>query len=80
MLMINNTARSLAQGQDTMNQKIPSLFELNLSAPTEKNDEKDEKGNFLKTEFICIRYSWTNILISVFIKTGFSYVSIPILK
>lgn len=44
MLMINNTARSLAQGQDTANQKIPSLFELNLTAPTEKNDEKEEKG------------------------------------
>lgn len=46
MLMINNTARSLAQGQDTTNQKIPSLFELNLSAPVEKTDEKEEKGNF----------------------------------
>ncbi|XP_070154724.1 protein suppressor of sable isoform X2 [Polyergus mexicanus] len=43
MLMINNTARSLAQGQDTTNQKIPSLFELNLSAPTEKTDEKEDK-------------------------------------
>lgn len=45
MLMINNTARSLAQGQDTANQKIPSLLELNLSASTEKIDEKEEKGN-----------------------------------
>ncbi|XP_011871701.1 PREDICTED: protein suppressor of sable isoform X2 [Vollenhovia emeryi] len=43
MLMINNTARSLAQGQDTTNQKIPSLFELNLSVPGEKTDEKEEK-------------------------------------
>ncbi|XP_071653983.1 uncharacterized protein Su(sable) isoform X3 [Temnothorax longispinosus] len=43
MLMINNTARSLAQGQDTTNQKIPSLFELNLSVPVEKTDEKEEK-------------------------------------
>ncbi|XP_011641735.1 uncharacterized protein LOC105430088 isoform X1 [Pogonomyrmex barbatus] len=43
MLMINNTARSLAQGQDTTNQKIPSLFELNLSAPVEKTEEKEEK-------------------------------------
>lgn len=45
ILMINNTARSLAQGQDTANQKIPSLFDLNLSAPIEKMDEKEEKGN-----------------------------------
>lgn len=44
ILMINNTARSLAQGQDVANQKIPSLFELNLSAPTDKNNEKNEKG------------------------------------
>ncbi|KAG5319447.1 SUS protein, partial [Pseudoatta argentina] len=43
VLMINNTARSLAQGQDTTNQKIPSLFELNLSVPVEKADEKEEK-------------------------------------
>lgn len=45
VLMINNTARSLAQGQDTTNQKIPSLFELNLSVPVEKADEREEKGN-----------------------------------
>ncbi|XP_017753904.1 PREDICTED: uncharacterized protein LOC108546365 isoform X2 [Eufriesea mexicana] len=45
MLMINNTARTLAQGQEITNQKIPSLFELNISAPTttEKNNEKEEK-------------------------------------
>ncbi|XP_043790615.1 uncharacterized protein LOC122713872 isoform X1 [Apis laboriosa] len=46
MLMINNTARTLAQGQETTNPKIPSLFELNISAPTnttEKNNEKEEK-------------------------------------
>ncbi|XP_050593538.1 protein suppressor of sable isoform X1 [Bombus affinis] len=46
MLMINNTARALAQGQETTNQKIPSLFELNISAPTgttEKNNEREEK-------------------------------------
>ncbi|XP_011329593.1 protein suppressor of sable isoform X2 [Ooceraea biroi] len=43
ILMINNTARSIAQGQDTGNPKIPSLFDLNLSAPTEKNDEKEER-------------------------------------
>ncbi|XP_070519803.1 protein suppressor of sable-like isoform X3 [Cardiocondyla obscurior] len=43
MLMINNTARTLAQGQDASNQKIPSLFELNLSVPGEKTDEKEEK-------------------------------------
>lgn len=48
ILMINNTARSLAQGQDAANQKIPSLFELNLSAPMDKNDEKDDKGNLRK--------------------------------
>lgn len=45
--MINKTARSLAQGQDITNQKIPSLFELNLSAPTEKIDEKEDKGNYI---------------------------------
>lgn len=47
LLMINNTARALAQGQETTNQKIPSLFELNISAPTgttEKNNEREEKG------------------------------------
>lgn len=43
MIMINKTARSLAQGQDTTNQKIPSLFELNLSVPVEKTDDKEEK-------------------------------------
>ncbi|XP_012141723.2 suppressor of sable isoform X2 [Megachile rotundata] len=46
MLMINNTARTLAQGQETTNQKIPSLFELNVPAPTtttEKIIEKEEK-------------------------------------
>ncbi|XP_011261588.1 protein suppressor of sable isoform X3 [Camponotus floridanus] len=43
IIMINKTARSLAQGQDITNQKIPSLFELNLSAPTEKIDEKEDK-------------------------------------
>ncbi|XP_076677462.1 suppressor of sable isoform X3 [Andrena cerasifolii] len=46
MLMINNTARSLAQGQEVTNQKIPSLFDLNVTAPTnaaEKNNEKEEK-------------------------------------
>lgn len=54
--MINNTARSLAQGQDTTNQKIPSLFELNLSAPVEKTDEKEEKGNFFnKSKLIFIK-------------------------
>lgn len=50
MLMINNTARSLAQGQDTVNQKIPSLFELNLPAPSDKNDEKEERGNLESTQ------------------------------
>lgn len=47
MLMINNTARTLAQGQEITNQKIPSLFELNISAPTsttEKSSEREEKG------------------------------------
>ena len=47
MLMINNTARTLAQGQEITNQKIPSLFELNISAPTsttEKSNEREEKG------------------------------------
>ncbi|XP_076240781.1 suppressor of sable isoform X2 [Calliopsis andreniformis] len=46
MLMINNTARSLAQGQEVTNQKIPSLFDLNVTAPpntTEKTNEKEEK-------------------------------------
>ncbi|XP_043665907.1 protein suppressor of sable isoform X4 [Vespula pensylvanica] len=46
MLMINNTATALAQGQDTTNQKIPSLFELNVPAPIntlDKNENKDEK-------------------------------------
>ncbi|XP_015434838.1 PREDICTED: uncharacterized protein LOC107190538 [Dufourea novaeangliae] len=46
MLMINNTARTLAQGQEVANQKIPSLFDLNVPAPTgitDKNNEKDEK-------------------------------------
>ncbi|XP_078053001.1 suppressor of sable [Augochlora pura] len=46
MLMINNTARTLSQGQDVMNQKIPSLFDLNVPAPTsitDKNNEKEEK-------------------------------------
>ncbi|XP_011142235.2 protein suppressor of sable isoform X3 [Harpegnathos saltator] len=55
MLMINNTARSLAQGQDAANQKIPSLFELNLSAPTEKNDEKDEKEELMGPQKIGMR-------------------------
>lgn len=39
MLMINNTARALAQGQEITNQKIPSLFELNISAPTSTRKE-----------------------------------------
>ncbi|XP_076630916.1 suppressor of sable [Colletes latitarsis] len=46
MLMINNTARTLAQGQEVTNQKIPSLFDLNVTAPintTEKSNEKEEK-------------------------------------
>ncbi|XP_020283541.1 protein suppressor of sable isoform X2 [Pseudomyrmex gracilis] len=43
MLMINNTARSLAQGQDAANQKIPSLFELKVSEPIENLEEKEEK-------------------------------------
>ncbi|XP_053977161.1 protein suppressor of sable [Hylaeus volcanicus] len=46
MLMINNTARTLAQGQEATNQKIPSLFDLNVTAPinaTEKSNEKEEK-------------------------------------
>lgn len=33
MLMINKTARTLAQGQEVTNQKIPSLFDLNVPAP-----------------------------------------------
>lgn len=49
--MINNTARSLAQGQDVANQKIPSLFELNLSAPADKNDDKDDKGKQIGKHF-----------------------------
>ena len=52
MLMINNTARSLAQGQEVTNQKIPSLFDLNVTAPTnaaEKNNEKEEKGTLYIT-------------------------------
>ncbi|XP_076166691.1 suppressor of sable isoform X1 [Ptiloglossa arizonensis] len=47
MLMINNTARTLAQGQEATNQKIPSLFDLNVTAPinaTEKTNEKEEKA------------------------------------
>ncbi|CAK9808243.1 Protein suppressor of sable [Anthophora quadrimaculata] len=47
MLMINNTVRTLAQGQEATNQKIPSLFELNVPAPTtqttDKSNEKEEK-------------------------------------
>lgn len=59
MLMINNTARTLAQGQETTNPKIPSLFELNISAPTnttEKNNEKEEKGINIFIYFLYIIY------------------------
>lgn len=59
MLMINNTARTLAQGQETTNPKIPSLFELNISAPTsttEKNNEKEEKGINIFVYFLYIIY------------------------
>ncbi|XP_014484881.1 PREDICTED: protein suppressor of sable isoform X2 [Dinoponera quadriceps] len=55
ILMINNTARSLAQGQDTANQKIPSLFELNLTAPTDKNDEKDDKEESMGQQKVNMR-------------------------
>lgn len=50
ILMINNTATALAQGQDTTNQKIPSLFDLNVPAPTntlDKNENKDGKGEYI---------------------------------
>lgn len=59
MLMINNTARTLVQGQETTNSKIPSLFELNISAPTsttEKNNEKEEKGINIFIYFLYIIY------------------------
>ncbi|XP_015174026.1 PREDICTED: protein suppressor of sable isoform X1 [Polistes dominula] len=44
--LINNTALTFSQGQDTTNPKIPSLFELNVPAPIitlDKNENKDEK-------------------------------------
>ena len=41
LTMINNTEKNLAQGQET-NQKIPSLFELNIG-----NEEKEEGNNLI---------------------------------
>ncbi|KAK2586183.1 hypothetical protein KPH14_001449 [Odynerus spinipes] len=43
MVMINNTAAVLSQGQETTSQKIPSLFELNVPAPTNTSDKTEHK-------------------------------------
>ncbi|XP_034942953.1 protein suppressor of sable isoform X2 [Chelonus insularis] len=42
LLMINNTARKLAQGQDASSAKIPSLFDVTLPAPQNLTNEKDD--------------------------------------
>ncbi|KAK0167829.1 hypothetical protein PV327_001687 [Microctonus hyperodae] len=46
LMMINNTARNLAEGHDTTTQKIPSLFDVTLTAPTtNSSSEKDEDSH-----------------------------------
>lgn len=50
LMMINNTAKAAAQGQSNQNlgnQKIPSLFELNVQVPNAGNsgEGKDDEGN-----------------------------------
>ncbi|KAH0560285.1 hypothetical protein KQX54_003216 [Cotesia glomerata] len=46
LMMINNTARNVAQGQDASTQKIPSLFDVTLPAPGNNlsNNDKDEES------------------------------------
>lgn len=50
LMMINNTQRNHACGEDSSNSKIPSLFELNVHAPRMSHDShmdmKDDDGNF----------------------------------
>ncbi|XP_012268635.2 protein suppressor of sable [Athalia rosae] len=57
LMMINNTAKAATQGQSNQglsNQKIPSLFDLNVSAPSNvsnegKEDEAENAGSQPKT-------------------------------
>lgn len=45
LMMINNTQRIHLCGEDSSNSKIPSLFELNLSAPhMSMSHELDDDG------------------------------------
>lgn len=52
MMMISNTEKSLAQGQEP-NTKIPSLLEMSTSLIASKMDEKEGDGNFKSRNTIC---------------------------